>query len=86
MPKREKANSEFIVLRLQANPTSAERASVGSYWSRVVSVIQAKICHYHEDKWVQVDKPWTYDVQFLISDSADLEQEDIPFNKDSADI
>ena len=48
------------------------------------SVIQVQFYHY-EDKWIQVDGPWTYAVQFLLT-SADLEQSDILFNENNSDI
>ena len=67
--KKETTHSEFVILRLQANPTSAERASMGNYWSRSVSVIEAQFYHHHEDKWIEVDGLWAYNVQFLMSDS-----------------
>lgn len=84
--KRETVKSEFVVLRLQANPTSEERDFIGIYWSRIVSVVQTKFYHYHEDEWVQMDEPWIYAVQILLTDAANLEQEEIPFNQESMDI
>jgi len=59
--KKETAHSEFVILRLQANPTAAERASNGKYWSRSVSVIQAQF-YYYEDRWIEVDELWSYNV------------------------